>query len=192
MEYLDYCLTTKTIELHQELKIQVPVLSQIMISRPEINKILVIESVNGLQGKYKEVKKIVTGDKISIDKIIREAIQDLGKVEKKLEESKEEALKKFYDSTKEDIIEKEIEHIKAKINNLDATIPEELDKIQVYVNQIRQQEKGLRRENKRTKNRNYNITKNYDYDITIIKQEIYTLNNYLEFIRRNTNLNSYY
>lgn len=88
MEYLDYCLTTKTIELHQELKIQVPVLAQIMISRPEINKILVIESVNGLQGKYKEVKKIVTGDKVSIDKIIREAIQDLEKVEKNLKKIK--------------------------------------------------------------------------------------------------------
>lgn len=189
MKYLDYCLVTRTIDLHENRKVQIPVLAQFIIERPELKKFLVIKSTDiFLAGRYEEVTNLIMGDEVSIRNTIKTNISKIENLIDELKQKKEESLKKCAESSKESVIEGEIKNLKAKIDSLNVYEPEDFAKMQVYLKEIKNQEKGLKREDKRIKAKSRNTTSSYDYDIEILKREINDLNYFLKIMKNHSNL----
>lgn len=181
MKYLDYYLTEGqkvTLNLNETLKKVIPktifykpMLLKYICNRPEINKSVFLD----ITKKYSFTKSVYIElkDKDLTEQTTAEIILNLSNqlsnissyidlIKRKKEE--EQQNKK---TTKDEILEN-IKNLQLKIKNLNPLDDDELEQIQKYLEEIKRQKKGLKRENARVLKRTNEIISIY-YDDNIFK-----------------------
>lgn len=183
MKYLDYYLTEGekvTLNLNETLKKVIPKtifykprLLKYICNRPEINKSVFLDITKKysftkpvyLELKDKDLKEQTTAEIIlNLSNQLSNISSYIDLIKRKKEE--EQQNKK---TTKDEILEN-IKNLQLKIKKLNPLDDDELEQIQKYLEEIKRQKKGLKREDARVLKRTNEIISIY-YDDNIYKLE---------------------
>jgi len=183
MKYLDYYLTDGekvTLNLNETLKKVIPktifykpMLLKYICNRPEINKSVFLDITKKysftkpvyLELKDKDLKEQTTAEIIlNLSNQLSNISSYIDLIKRKKEE--EQQNKK---TTKDEILEN-IKNLQLKIKKLNPLDDDDLEQIQKYLEEIKRQKKGLKREDARVLKRTNEIISIY-YDDNIYKLE---------------------
>jgi len=183
MKYLDYYLTDGekvTLNLNETLKKVIPktifykpMLLKYICNRPEINKSVFLDITKKysftkpvyLELKDKDLKEQTTAEMIlNLSNQLSNISSYIDLIKRKKEE--EQQNKK---TTKDEILEN-IKNLQLKIKKLNPLDDDDLEQIQKYLEEIKRQKKGLKREDARVLKRTNEIISIY-YDDNIYKLE---------------------
>lgn len=183
MKYLDYYLTDGekvTLNLNETLKKVIPktifykpMLLKYICNRPEINKSVFLDITKKysftkpvyLELKDKDLKEQTTAE------IILNLSNQLSNISSYIEliKRKKEEEQQNKKTTKDEILEN-IKNLQLKIKKLNPLDDDDLEQIQKYLEEIKRQKKGLKREDARVLKRTNEIISIY-YDNNIYKLE---------------------